>query len=428
MGDLFDRILSTGVTVGQSLAEQRRVRTINVVAVGAFSCTAVLTVVFGLLGPRILGETPFWLFLSSSVAFMVGYLLVLVVNGSGHHDGAGLLALATGLTNLVFASAFVGFGVGTSVFLAVPAVAALLVTRVSSWGVRWVFVALSVVAFGALAVVDTPVADAISGTWVETTLVVVNFAGMVGFAVAVVWYQRLLADRAENALSKANEQSERLLLNILPSHIAERLKGGESPIADRIDNVSILFADIVDSTPLSEELSAKELVGLLDSLFTRFDELADEFGVEKIKTIGDAYMVVGGLDGSQKNPAAAIADMALAMRSEIKSQGIDGSGELHMRFGIASGPVVAGVIGSRKFSYDLWGETVTVASRMESHGEPDRIQVAEATYKALRESYVFSAPREVQVKGKGPMTVYFLTEPISSAADVSGQSAALDRN
>lgn len=413
MHGFFDRILSTGVAVGQSLAEQRRVRTVNVVAVGAFVCTAVLTVGFGLLGSRILGETPFWLFLSTSVAFMVGYLLVLVVNGYGHHDGAGLLALATGLTNLVFASAFVGFGIGTSVFLAVPAMAALLVTRIARRGVRWTFVALSVVAFAALAIVDAPVSDAISGTWVETALVVVNFSGMVGFAVAVVWYQRLLADRAENALSKANDQSERLLLNILPSHIAERLKSGESPIADRIDNVSILFADIVDSTPLSEELSANELVKLLDGLFTRFDELADEFGVEKIKTIGDAYMVVGGLDGSQINPAAAVADMALAMRSEIKGPEATGSGELHMRFGIASGPVVAGVIGSRKFSYDLWGETVTVASRMESHGEPDEIQVAEATYRALQDSYAFSPPREIHVKGKGPMTVYFLTEPIT---------------
>lgn len=426
MGDLFDRILSTGVTAGQPLAEQRRVRTINVVAVGAFVCTAVLTVVFGVLGPRILGETPFWLFLSSSVAFMVGYLLVLVVNGLGHHDAAGLLALATGLTNLVFASAFVGFGVGTSLFLAVPAMAALLVTRTASPGVRWAFVALSVVAFAVLAAVDTPVADAIAGTWIETTLVVVNFAGMVGFAVAVVWYQRLLADRAENALATANEQSERLLLNILPRHIAERLKGGESPIADRIDNVSILFADIVDSTPMSERLSAKDLVGLLDSLFTRFDELADDFGLEKIKTIGDAYMVVGGLDGSQKNPTAAIADMALAMRSEVKDRGIDGWGELHMRFGIASGPVVAGVIGSRKFSYDLWGETVAVASRMESHGEPDRIQVAEATYTALRDSYAFSAPRKVQIKGKGPMTVYFLAAPISPVADETSYTAGPD--
>jgi class 3 adenylate cyclase len=358
---------------------------------------------------------------------MFGYLLVLALNGFGRHDGAGMLALATGLTNLVFASAFVGFGVGTSVFLAVPAMAALLVTRVAGWGVRWTFVALSVIAFAALAAADAPVADAIAGTWVETTLVVVNFAGMVGFAVAVVWYQRLLADRAESALSEANEQSERLLLNILPSHIAERLKGGESPIADRIDNVSILFADIVDSTPLSERLSAKELVGLLDSLFTRFDELADEFGLEKIKTIGDAYMVAGGLDGSQKNPAETIADMALAMRSEVRGRGTDGSGELHMRFGIASGPVVAGVIGSRKFSYDLWGETVAVASRMESHGEPDRIQVTEATYWVLRDSYAFSAPREVQIKGKGPMTVYFLTEPISPVADVTIHTAASDR-
>jgi class 3 adenylate cyclase len=427
MGDLFDWVVGSGVTIGQSHAEQRRVRTINVVAVGAFSCTAILTVLFAVLGSRILGDTPFWLFLSSSVVFMVGYLLVLVVNGFGHHDGAGALALATGLTNLVFASAFVGFDVGTSVFLAVPAMAALLITRIDSPGVRWTFAVMAVVAFAVLASVDAPVADAISGTWVETTLVAVNFAGMVAFAVAVVWYQRLLADRAEDALAEANEQSERLLLNILPRHIAERLKTGESPIADRIDNVSILFADIVDSTPLSEILSARDLVAFLDSLFTSFDELADHFGLEKIKTIGDAYMVVGGLDATGQNPAAAIADMALAMRSEVKGRSVIGSGELHMRFGIASGPAVAGVIGSRKFSYDLWGGTVNIASRMESHSEPDRIQIDEATYTALRHSHAFSDVREVQIKGKGPMNVRFLSERIPPAAHNPGQNELSDQ-
>lgn len=184
----LDRLFGMGVTDDQSHAEARRVRTINVVAMGAFSCTAVLTVVFALLGYRILGETPFWLFLASSLAFMLGYVLVLEVNRRGRHDGASALALATGLTNLVVASAFVGFGVGTSVFLAVPAMAALLMTRVASRGVRWTFVVLSVVSFAVLAAVDTPVAESISGTWVQTALVVVNFTGMVGFAVAVVWY------------------------------------------------------------------------------------------------------------------------------------------------------------------------------------------------------------------------------------------------
>jgi class 3 adenylate cyclase len=406
---LFDRVVGAGVDLGQTHAEQRRVRTINMVAAGAFSCTAVLTVVFAVLGVRVLGETPFWLFLSSSMVFLLGYVLVLALNRRGHHDRAGTLALATGLTNLVFASAFVGFGVGTSVFLAVPAMAALLVTRLTQSRVRWVFVVLAVLAFAVLAAVDTPVAAAIADTWVETTLVAVNFAGMVAFAVSVVWYQRLLADRAEEALAKANEQAESLLLNILPAHIAERLKAGESPIADRIENVSILFADIVGSTPLSERLSAVELVALLDGLFTRFDDLADAFGLEKIKTIGDAYMVVGGLDATRNDSAAAVADMALAMRNELEGHRTDQTGTLHMRFGIASGPVVAGVIGTRKFSYDLWGEMVNLASRMESQGAPGSIQVSEETYVALRDTHIFGQPRVLDIKGKGPATVYYLS-------------------
>ena len=415
MNDFIDRVVGGGVDRGQPPSEQRRVRTINIVAAGAFACTAVLTVVFAVLGVRVLGETPFWLFLSTSMVFMLGYLVVLVLNDQGHHDGAATLALATGLTNLVFASAFVGFGVGTSVFLAVPAMAALLVTRLTQPAVRWTFVVLAVVAFWVLAVVDTPVAPAIAGTWAETTLVAVNFAGMVAFAVTVVWYQRLLADQAEEALSKANEQAETLLLNILPRHVAERLKAGESPIADRIEGVSILFADIVGSTALSERLSAVELVALLDGLFTRFDELADSFDLEKIKTIGDAYMVVGGLDGTRDGSTAAVADMALAMRAELQGRKADDSGRLNMRYGIASGPVVAGVIGSRKFSYDMWGETVNLASRMESQGEPGMIQVAEDAYMALQSTHTFSQPRVIDIRGKGPTTVYYLNGRLPKA-------------
>jgi len=149
--------------------------------------------------------------------------------------------------------------------------------------------------------------------------------------------------------------------------------------------------------------------------------------VLEIKTIGDAYMVVGGLDAAQQNPAAAIADMALAMRCEVEGRRIDGSRKLRMRFGVASGPVVAGVIGSRKLSYDLWGETVNAASRMGSHGEPDRIQVDEATYRALRQSYTFSASREVQIKGKGPMNVHFLAEPLPRVAHDPNQTALPNR-
>ncbi|MDA2979020.1 MAG: adenylate/guanylate cyclase domain-containing protein [Actinomycetota bacterium] len=408
---ILDVVIGRGVTDAQSHAEQRRVRTINVVAFGAFSCTSLLTVVFALLGARVLGETPFWLFLSSSLIFMCGYAAVLVINGLGRHDGAVVLALTTGLANLVLASAFVGFGVGTSVFLAVPAIAVLLITRAEDSTVRWAFVIASVAAFALLAAVDTQVADAIAGTWVEVLLVVANFAAMVGFAVAVVWNQRLLADRTEQALETANELSERLLLNILPKHIADRLRAGESPIADRIDHVTVLFADIVDSTPLSERLSARDWVALLDSLFTRFDELAEGFGLEKIKTIGDGYMVVGGLDAESQQHEAAIAEMALAMRSELEDRQAQGLERLRMRFGIASGPVVAGVIGSRKLSYDLWGDTVNTASRMESHGQPDQIQVTQTTYRNLRNSYMFSDPREVQIKGKGLVTTYFLIGP-----------------
>ncbi len=204
------------------------------------------------------------------------------------------------------------------------------------------------------------------------------------------------------------ERSERLLLNILPQPIADRLKEGESIIADSFDEVTVLFADIVGFTPLSAPMSPKTLVFLLNGLFSTFDQLAEKHGLEKIKTMGDAYMVVGGLPTPRSDHAEAVAEMALDIQSTLDQFKIDGDKPLRMRIGMHTGPVVAGVIGTIKFSYDLWGDTVTTASRMESHGLGDRIQVSEATYNCLRDAYLFEKRGTIQVKGKGEMTTYFL--------------------
>jgi adenylate cyclase len=209
-------------------------------------------------------------------------------------------------------------------------------------------------------------------------------------------------------LELEQERSERLLLNILPSAIAEQLKNGQQVLADTFNNVTVLFADIVDFTPLASQLRPAELVALLNNIFSTFDRLAEQFGLEKIKTIGDAYMVVGGLPTPRMDHAEAVASMALAMQEAIGRFNRGNERPFEMRIGIASGPVVAGVIGTKKFAYDLWGDTVNIASRMESHGIAGAIQVTFNTYEQLKEKYNLKLRGPIEVKGKGTTQAYLL--------------------
>ena len=204
------------------------------------------------------------------------------------------------------------------------------------------------------------------------------------------------------------ENSERLLLNILPVPIAERLKRGETTIADSFAEVSVLFADVVDFTRLSAQTSPSDLVRLLNRVFSAFDALSEKHSLEKIKTIGDAYMVVGGLPSPREDHAEAIAEMAMDMHTELARLNAETGQDIGLRVGINTGPVVAGVIGTKKFIYDLWGDAVNTASRMESNGVQGSIQVTEATYEKLRDKYAFEARGTIEVKGKGPMMTYFL--------------------
>ncbi|MBN1146615.1 MAG: response regulator [Anaerolineales bacterium] len=204
------------------------------------------------------------------------------------------------------------------------------------------------------------------------------------------------------------EKVERLLLNILPAPIAERLKQGETIIADSFDLVSVLFADIVNFTPRAAQLPPNELVGSLNDIFSRFDRLAERHGLEKIKTLGDGYMVVGGLPTPRVDHAQAIADFALDIQAEIaRCKGLANQ-PCQLRIGIHMGPVVAGVIGEHKFSYDLWGDTVNVAARMQSLGLAGRIQVTQAFYQHLQGEYRFEERGKVPVPGKGEMLTYLL--------------------
>jgi class 3 adenylate cyclase len=209
-------------------------------------------------------------------------------------------------------------------------------------------------------------------------------------------------------LTDEKQTSERLLLNVLPGPIAERLKTGENLIVDRFEAVSVLFADIVGFTTLSARTSPEALVTMLNELFSAFDQLAEQHGLEKIKTIGDAYMVVAGIPQAVADHATAITHMAIDMIASVEAYGKRTNSPLTIRVGIHTGSVVAGVIGTKKFIYDLWGDTVNTASRMESHGLPGRIHVSEATYLLLADSFEFEKRAPIDVKGKGAMQTYLV--------------------
>ncbi|MGB5963323.1 MAG: adenylate/guanylate cyclase domain-containing protein [Coleofasciculaceae cyanobacterium] len=230
----------------------------------------------------------------------------------------------------------------------------------------------------------------------------VILALMVAAAVAKQFFSAL------KKLSEEQAKSERLLLNILPPAIAQQLKQEERTIADSFPDVTVMFADIVGFTELAAKTPPIELVEILNVIFSEFDQLTEKHGLEKIKTIGDAYMVVGGLPAAKPNHAAAMAAMALDMQDSMSEFCSDTGKALSIRIGIHTGPVIAGIIGTKKFIYDLWGDTVNIASRMESHGVPGSIQVTEETYQRLKNQYMFEDRGLIQVKGKGKMNCYLL--------------------
>ncbi len=219
-----------------------------------------------------------------------------------------------------------------------------------------------------------------------------------------ILYFSMTSDKYELLLIRERDKSDHLLLNILPNKIANQLKEKEDVIADDFEQVSVLFADIVDFTPFSETKTPKELVRFLNNLFSIFDEITDHYKLEKIKTIGDAYMITAGIPEPQKNHAFLIANCALEMMASLKKI----EEPIQLRIGIHSGSVVAGVIGKKKFSYDLWGDTVNTAARMESHGTPGEIHVTEKTYQLIKDSFVFEKRGIIQIKGKGEIVTYFL--------------------
>jgi class 3 adenylate cyclase len=211
-------------------------------------------------------------------------------------------------------------------------------------------------------------------------------------------------------LQDEQERSERLLLNILPGPIAERLKHDHQAIADGFADVTVMFVDIVNFTRIAEGMTPQQVFAMLNRIFSSFDELAEQYGMEKIKTIGDAYMVAGGLNNELTNYTQSIAELAIAMRDLLHRDFTVNDMHLNVRIGIGTGPVVAGVVGKKKFIYDLWGDTVNLASRITSEGTPGMIHVDETTHQRLAQHFTFDEPLTIYLKGKGDTVVHRLSE------------------
>lgn len=290
--------------------------------------------------------------------------------------------------------------------LLAPLGALAMADRRQALGWFTAYVALVAVAQMAQVLVEPP---GVLPEQVVISFFVMNIVGSTGVAFFAMYFFVSLKDETLALLHAEREKSDRLLLNVLPAPIADRLKDEEGTIADAYEDVSVLFADLVDFTPMTQRLRPRELVDLLNEIFSHFDVLAARYGLEKIRTNGDTYMVASGVPDSRDDHALALAGFALDVQRHTEDFDTSHSVDVAVRIGIASGPVIAGIIGQAKFQYDIWGDTVNTASRMESHGVPGRIQVNRTAYELLREEFSLEPRGTIEVKGKGPMETWFLT-------------------
>jgi adenylate cyclase len=391
---LRDRVLSIGADAADSSDLRFRKRLLVGIALLILPISFLWGGIYWIVGEEAVAFTP-WAYGAGSIASLVvfarnrnfaflrtaQFALILVAPAAG----------AVMLGGLEDSSAVVVW----SFFAPLGAVAFDRPTRAWPWFGAFVVTVLVVVALAEVVRPDGP--DLPSGF--VLTFLVLNIV-LVSFMTTMLL---VIFARGRDA---AQARVETLLLNVLPEEIAQRLQTDPNAIADHFDDASILFADVVDFTPLASRLDAREVVGMLDRLFTMFDELVDRYDVEKIKTIGDCYMVAAGVPRPRPDHAQALAGLALEMKNCAHTF-LPGS-DVRLRIGISSGPVVAGVIGRRRFLYDLWGDTVNMASRMESHGTSDEIQITRPTWELVRDDFVTERLGLVDVKGKGEVETWRL--------------------
>lgn len=367
--------------------------------------TAVVTFVFGIVETT-LSPGVFNLGLLNIVNAIV-FALIPLLRRFGEQFAA-MTFVVFAYVALTFVSWQVGTDSGLQFFYLVSASLAVLVLGVEHTALAGITVALgTALAIGLQFMV--PGDTRIQPRWLVNTGFVISMVSACALIFATVWYAMREASRAEAAMEVEYRRSEALLANILPATVAEQLKDpAHGTIVDRYDDASILFCDIAGFTQRASEIPPTDLVRFLDRLYTTFDRLVDRHGLEKIKTTGDSYMVVSGVPTPRTDHVEAIADLALDMSRAVADLRDPLGDPVPLRTGIASGPVVAGVVGARRFFYDVWGDAVNVASRMESTGPIGEIQVPENVYQRLRHAFVLAERGDIEVKGKGVMHTWYL--------------------
>lgn len=347
-----------------------------------------------------------WL-VAVNLVSMVWFVGAVAVARSGRHRLGVLLGFVEVIVHVPVMTVLLGLNAGYLAYNLAIGIVAMVLFPASQ---RWIRVVLVVIAMVSGALLTA----AMSATPPLVTFPRIQLLGYLnvgGTVLALFFIMSTVAaagDRAEARLERERRRSEQLLLNILPSPIAERLKQHPGTIADAFQSVTVLFADVVGFTKLAAGVESTEVVEILNEVFSDFDRLVERHGLEKIKTIGDGYMVVGGLPEPHKNHAAASASLAIDMHDAIVAYSKRTGHALRIRVGLHSGPVVAGVIGVNKFAYDIWGDTVNTASRMESLGRAGQTQVTDATRELLPEGFVLEERGTIEVKGKGQMHTWFL--------------------
>ena len=390
----------------------RRLRTLNI-AVWAAAATHV-----AYAGMLSFDPARYWWLILLNLASALLYTGIPLLHRA-HRFAAPVAATILFNANMVTFVFVLGTGVGIQLYILIGA--ALAVVYFGSERID-ITIASGAVAAGLLILVmaAAPYDTGLIPRWMFVASLVTNAVVSCGILLLIASYALGQAARAETAAEREFERSERLLTNILPAAIAARLKAEkERVIADRHDEASVLFADLAGFTARASEATPEELVQLLNRVFSDFDRLVERHGLEKIKTSGDAYMVVSGVPAARADHARALADLALEMR-EAAAQWRDPRGRaVPIRMGISSGPVVAGVVGTRKFFYDVWGDAVNVAARMETTGAEGRIQVSEAAWERLRDAFELEPRGEIDIKGKGAMPTWFLLARKAPAAPLA---------
>ena len=401
----LDSVRRAGILPGDT-GEVRLQKSLLVFATGLISFASILwLLIYWQLGPRFSSTVPFVFQL-----LLVGNLLVYLRTrnfASFRQIQIALFLFMPFVAQWSIGNFITASGVSLWALLA-PIGAVLFIgpREASAWFFAYLFLTALSGACDYYLADASPAASIKVPTQTTVFFFALNFAAVSTIVFLLLRYSASEKQKAHRRLQQEQQRAERLLLNILPGPVAERLKRSDQTIADGFSDVSVMFVDIVDFTRIAGGLSAQQVFAMLNRIFSSFDELAEKYGLEKIKTIGDAYMVAGGLNNDHDDHSAALVDLALAMVDLLQRDHHVNPLRLTVRVGIGSGPVVAGVVGKKKFIYDLWGDTVNLASRITSEGAPGLVQVDQATYRQLADRFAFQAPQTLHLKGKGKTVVY----------------------